>query len=197
LDIPWPTAKCFSPVPVSIAISKTNKKKSGHEEKLLPIPVHRVLVRHDQVLRPPRWIATGLHKQLPRKLSSASPHPNPTGPPPPRVKTSELRSDRQLRTPATAAPGRGTTTEGVMDSVVRPHFSGLRLDSRRPSSSSLPNSPSPASGNGAADANGFASPTKADGTRQPFVIGTRLAATGPAAWLPRLEFSACPDPRFF
>jgi uridine kinase len=84
-----------------------------------------------------------------------------------------------------------------MDSVVRPHFSGLRLDSRRPSSSSLPNSPSPASGNGAADANGFASPTKADGTRQPFVIGTRLAATGPAAWLPRLEFSACPDPRFF
>jgi uridine kinase len=62
--------------------------------------------------------------------------------------------------------------EDMMDSAVGPHFSGLRLDSRRLSSSSLP-SPTSANGNGngAADAaKGLASP-KADGTRQPFVIG--------------------------
>ncbi|KAL6646222.1 hypothetical protein ACP70R_017830 [Stipagrostis hirtigluma subsp. patula] len=62
--------------------------------------------------------------------------------------------------------------EDVMGSAVGPHFSGRRLDSRR-RSSSLPSSPSSAAaanGNGAADANGFASP-RADGKRQPFVIG--------------------------
>ncbi|GJN04136.1 hypothetical protein PR202_ga21658 [Eleusine coracana subsp. coracana] len=61
-----------------------------------------------------------------------------------------------------------------MDSAVVPHFSGLRLDSRRLSSSSLPNSPSSANGNGTADAaapNGFASPRVAGRPKQPFVIG--------------------------
>ena len=72
--------------------------------------------------------------------------------------------------------------EDVMDSAVGPHFSGLRLDSRRLSSSSLP-SPTSANGNGngTADAvKGLASP-RADGTEQPFVIGTRnrLAAAAP------------------
>ncbi|GJN15644.1 hypothetical protein PR202_gb02578 [Eleusine coracana subsp. coracana] len=43
-----------------------------------------------------------------------------------------------------AAPERGNTTADIMDSAVVPHFSGLRLDSRRLSSSSLPNSPSSA-----------------------------------------------------
>ncbi|KAK8451551.1 hypothetical protein SEVIR_6G229100v4 [Setaria viridis] len=67
--------------------------------------------------------------------------------------------------------------EDVMDSAVGPHFSGLRLDSRRlsSSSSSLPSPPSAngnGNGNGTADtaAKGFVSP-KADGARRPFVIG--------------------------
>ena len=88
--------------------------------------------------------------------------------------------------------------EDVMDSAVGPHFSGLRLDSRRLSSSSLP-SPTSANGNGngTADAvKGLASP-RADGTKQPFVIGTRnrLAAAAPRRLvylsLSCLEFSAC------
>ena len=86
--------------------------------------------------------------------------------------------------------------EDVMDSAVGPHFSGLRLDSRRLSSSSLP-SPTSANGNGngTADAvKGLASP-RADGTEQPFVIGTRnrLAAAAARRFglsLSRLEFSA-------
>ncbi|CAM0911879.1 unnamed protein product [Alopecurus aequalis] len=62
--------------------------------------------------------------------------------------------------------------EDVLESAVGAHFSGLRLDSRRLSSSSLPSSPSSATCNGTADASaaapsGLASPT----ARQPFVIG--------------------------
>nr|CAB3481528.1 unnamed protein product [Digitaria exilis] len=57
--------------------------------------------------------------------------------------------------------------EDVMDSAVGPHFSGLRLDSRRLSSSSLP-SPPHSNGNGAPK--GLSSP-QAGGGRQPFVIG--------------------------
>jgi uridine kinase len=90
--------------------------------------------------------------------------------------------------------------EDVMDSAVGPHFSGLRLDSRRLSSSSLPSPPSSAKANGngtpdASAAKGFASP-KEDGTRSPFVIGNlllpRLAASDwlVSSGLSRLEFSA-------
>jgi len=61
--------------------------------------------------------------------------------------------------------------EDVMDSAVGPHFSGLRLDSRRLSSSSLPSPTSFPSANGTADAARGVAPPKADGTRQPFVIG--------------------------
>jgi hypothetical protein len=40
LDIPWPTAKCFSPVPVSIAISKTTTttKKAATKKSCFPSP---------------------------------------------------------------------------------------------------------------------------------------------------------------
>uniref|UniRef100_A0A0E0LX78 Uridine kinase n=1 Tax=Oryza punctata TaxID=4537 RepID=A0A0E0LX78_ORYPU len=72
--------------------------------------------------------------------------------------------------------------DAAMESAVGPHFSGLRLDSRRlSSSSSLPTSPSAAStgcsngsGNHApAKVNGFAPPSPAaeEGSKQPFVIG--------------------------
>ena len=66
-----------------------------------------------------------------------------------------------------------------MDSAVGPHFSGLRLDSRRLSSSSLPSPTSFPSANGTADAARGVAPPKADGTRQPFVIGTGIVSRLP------------------
>ena len=140
-----------------------------------PPPLHQSFQHHVEMA--PRWPEPVYINRL--HASASGPSPTQT-PPPPRVKTSEPRSDRQLSAPATAAAA-GGKTEDVMDSAVGPHFSGLRLDSRRLSSSSLPSPTSFPSANGTADAARGVAPPKADGTRQPFVIGTRnrLAAAAP------------------